>query len=391
MDRTRSLSERLKNIQSFIAMDVMREANALEKSRADGVMHLEVGQPGHGAPRRVIEAAQKALEADRLGYTEALGLARLREEIATHYAHKYGVTIDKNRVLITTGSSAGFIVSFLTCFNETDEVLLPTPGYPAYRNILHGLGIKTRNIYPTIQHRYMPSADEICTLAQENKALKGLLLASPNNPSGTMVDEMHFKTIAETCDEEGLWLISDEIYHGLTYGRDEVSALNFSDKAIIINSFSKYYCMTGWRVGWMIVPEDLVGACEKLLQNFFISPPTLSQLAALEAFSCQDELEARRQGYMRNREILCTELPDMGLKDFMPLDGAFYAYVDVSKHTSNSEKWTRQVLEQAGIALTPGTDFDPEFGGHYVRMSYAGTQADIIEAMSRLKNYLTTR
>ncbi len=373
-------------IAPFIAMDVLASANEREAA-GENIIHMEVGQPGTRAPRPVIEAAERALKNDRLGYTEALGVPALRERIAKHYLDYYSCSIAPERVIITTGSSAGFVLSFLALFDAQARVALPSPGYPSYRHILKALGIVTQTIETTAETRWMPIADNLEAMVQ-SEDLDGLLLASPANPTGTMLIGDGLAKLAEACGRLGLWFISDEIYHGLNYEVPAQTALSYSDNAVVINSFSKYFSMTGWRIGWMIVPENLVRTIERLAQNLYISPPALSQFAAIAAFESFEETEAYKAVYEKNREILLNELPKMGLTGILPADGAFYLYVDVQHLTDDSLSFAKRMLDEIGVAVTPGLDFDPERGQYYIRFSYAGKTGDMTEAVRRLRGWV---
>jgi aspartate/methionine/tyrosine aminotransferase len=372
-------------IDPFIVMDVMAAANAREAAGLD-VIHMEVGQPATPAPRAARERARAALEADRLGYTEALGLPALRERIARYMAERYGVAVPPERVVVTAGSSAGFVLAFLAILDAGDALGLPSPGYPCYRHILKALGVKPRLIGTSGQGRWMPTAADVQALAAEGAA--GLLVASPNNPSGTMAPAPRLAELAEACRRHGLWLISDEIYHGLDYAAPAETALTHSDAAIAVNSFSKYFSMTGWRVGWLVVPEPLVRTVERLAQNLYISPPAISQVAALGAFDGIEELEAIKSGYARNRAMLLEELPRAGLSTILPADGAFYLYADVSRFTADSEAFAKAMLDEIGVAITPGIDFDPDRGLKFVRFSYAGPETAMREAARRIRAWL---
>lgn len=381
-------------IDPFIVMDVMRAANARDAeharsgaSIAERVIHMEVGQPATPAPRRAREAAMRAMETTTLGYTEALGLPELRERIARLYQDWYGVTVAPERVIVTAGSSGAFILAFLGLFDTGDTLALPAPGYPCYRHISSALGLRVHTLVTDAQGRWMPPAGEIAGLATAG-AIQGVLLASPANPTGTMLAPDRLADIARTCAAHGIWFISDEIYHGLTYDGPAQTALHFSDQAVVINSFSKYFSMTGWRIGWMVVPEGLVRPIERLAQNLFICPPAIAQHAALGAFEATEELEGHRKVYAANRAILLDELPNAGLTRILPADGAFYFYADISGHAASSRELTRRMLDEIGIAATPGNDFDPARGEQFVRFSYAGATADIAEAARRLKGWL---
>jgi len=372
-------------IPSFIVMDVMRAALAHEAA-GHSVMHMEVGQPGTAAPKAARTAAARALESDTLGYTMALGCKSLRARIARHYKDWYGVQINPERVIITTGSSAAFVLAFLGLFDSGEAVALPSPGYPCYRHILSTLGQRPVTIQTGSATGWMPTADQVAD-AVHRDGIKGLLIASPANPTGTMLETGRLAELVRVCRKEGVWFISDEIYHGLTFTRAAETALAHSDDVIVINSFSKYFSMTGWRVGWMVVPEILVRVLERLAQNLYISPPAVAQAAALGAFDGMDELEANRRVYAQNRALLLEELPKVGFKSFAPADGAFYLYCDVSSMTNDSHAFARAMLEETGVATTPGIDFDTEQGHRFIRFSYAGTTEDMIEAAQRLQRW----
>jgi aspartate/methionine/tyrosine aminotransferase len=367
-------------VPPFIAMEVLRDANE-RSARGEDVLHLEVGQPSTSAPRPVIEAAQRALGSEQLGYTEALGIPPLRQRIARHYRDMYGVTVDPARVVVTTGSSGAFLLSFLAAFDAGDRVALAAPGYPAYRNILAALGISPVNLLTEPATRFQPTPE---LLDRIDGPIQGLIVASPSNPAGTMIDADSLRRLYDHCRAKGIRLVSDEIYHGITYGMTPTTALAFGDDAIVINSFSKYFSMTGWRLGWMIPPSDLLRPIECLAQNLFISPPALPQVAASTVFDCRNELEANVRRYGENRALLLQQLPRAGFDRLAPADGAFYIYADVSNLTNDSEEFCRRMLAETGVAATPGIDFDAERGHHFVRFSFAGSVADIAAAADRL-------
>ncbi|MGH6865039.1 MAG: pyridoxal phosphate-dependent aminotransferase [Methyloceanibacter sp.] len=369
-------------------MDVMREANAREVSGED-IIHMEVGQPATPAPRAARERARQALVSDRLGYTDALGLPALRERIARYISERYGVAVPPERVVVTAGSSAGFVLAFLAVLDPGAALGLPSPGYPCYRQILKALGLRPRLIETLGQGRWMPTVADVERLAAENVA--GLLLASPNNPTGTMTLGLRLAEIAAACRLHRLWLISDEIYHGLEYDVSAETALRHSDQAIVVNSFSKYFSMTGWRIGWLVVPDTLVRPIERLAQNLYISPPTISQIAALGAFEGIEELEEIRGVYARSRAMLLEELARSGLSAILPADGAFYLYADVGRFTADSEAFAQTMLKEIGVAVTPGIDFDAERGRSYVRFCYAGAEALMREAARRIGPWIRTR
>jgi aspartate/methionine/tyrosine aminotransferase len=369
-------------------MDVLREAGVLE-AQGRSIMHLEVGEPGAPPPKAVRDAARAALDGGRVSYTDALGRASLRARIAAHYGEAYSIALDPGRIVVTTGSSGGFVLSFLALLDPGDRVAIASPGYPAYRNILEALGITVVPIAVDASTRYVVTADMI-EAAHRVQPLAGVLLMSPANPSGTMMSQDDLAAICRTCERLGIAFISDEIYHGLTYEQDAETALRFSDRAIVVNSFSKYYCMTGWRVGWLVVPETLVRPIERLQQSLAISVPYLSQIAAEAAFEARGELEIVKAGYARSRALLLDTLPRLGFRDIYPPDGAFYVYADAGRFTNDSLAFCTRVLSGAGVAITPGLDFDRERGARTVRFSYAGRVEDVAEALARLDRWLPT-
>ena len=371
------------DIESFIVMDVMRAAAELE-AKGRSVIHMEVGQPGTPAPEAALAAARSALGSETLGYTAALGIDALRARIAESYRDRYGVAVDESRIVVCTGSSAAFILAFLALFDTGARVALPSPGYPCYRHILSALGCRSPLIETGPETRWMPTLDAVARLDRET-GLDGLLIASPANPTGTMIEPARLAELVRYCDESGIWLVSDEIYHGLTYERPASTALSVSDDVVVINSFSKYYAMTGWRIGWLVVPPSLVRVVERLQQNLFISAPAVSQVAALGAFTGTDELERNRATYARNRALLLEALPEAGFTALAPADGAFYLYADVSRFTDDSRAFAAAMLEEIGVAVTPGLDFDAARGHRFLRFSYAGTEQDMAEAARRIK------
>ncbi len=365
-------------------MDVLKAANEREAAGAS-VLHMEIGQPGTGAPGKVIEAARAALGRDPLGYTDALGIPALRRRIARHYRDTYGVEVGSDRIVVTTGSSGGFLLAFLAAFDAGARVALVQPGYPAYRNILSAYGIEPVLLSAGPETRFQPSVE---LLEQAGGKLDGLVVASPANPTGTMLKERGLGKLVEYCAARKIRFVSDEIYHGITYEEHAATALSFSDDAIIVNSFSKYFCMTGWRLGWLVLPEELMRPVERLAQNLFISAPTLSQLAAIHVFDCLGELDANVARYAQNRELLLAELPKAGFDKLAPADGAFYLLADVSRLTNDSQDFCRRMLSDTGVAATPGIDFDLERGHGYVRFCFAGSTEDVAEAAARLTGWL---
>jgi len=370
-------------IGAFVVMDVMREANALAASGGD-IIHMEVGQPGTPAPRLVREAVKRAIDTGPLGYTDALGLPALRERIARHYAETYGVDVSPSRIVVTTGSSAGFVLAFLSLLNPGEGLALPRPGYPCYRQIARVLDLVPVPVAAGAGTGYVPTPEALAAAFRERGA-RAVVLASPANPTGTMIPPAHLGRLIETAREAGAWFISDEIYHGLTYGAPAATALAFSDDAIVINSFSKYYSMTGWRVGWMVVPERLARVFERVAQNLYISTPAASQVGAIAAFDAIEELEAYKAVYAANRAFLLDELPRAGFDKLAPADGGFYLYADASGITDDAEAFVRRMLKDTGVAATPGIDFDEDDGRHFIRFSYAGPFERMREAAARLK------
>ena len=384
-----ALAERAERVAPFIVMDVMNQATAIER-RGGSVVHMEVGQPSAPTPASIRAAAAKALEHGRIGYTQALGTDSLRERIARHYAQAYGIDVAAERVVVTTGSSGGFILAFLACFQPGSRIAITAPGYPAYRNILIALGPEPVAIEVGPETRFALTPDLI-ERAHREKPLAGVLTMSPANPTGVVMTSEAIADVAACCRRLGLWYISDEIYHGLTYETPATTALAADPDAIIVNSFSKYYCMTGWRVGWLVVPQRLVRTIERLQQNFSISVPYLSQVAGEAAFDATDECEAIKAGYAENRAFLLKALPEIGLGDFLPVDGAFYIYLDIGRYSNDSMAFCRSVLEEAGVAITPGLDFDAARGARTIRLSFAGSLGECEEAVTRIGNWMKKR
>lgn len=373
-------------VEPFMAMDVLAAANARE-SAGERVIHMEVGQPGAPAPQPVLLAARRALEHGRFGYTEACGLPALRQAISKHYEGTYGLDIAPGRIVVTTGSSAAFNLTFLAAFDPGDRIALTAPGYPAYRNILTALGLEPVEIEVEADTRWALTA-ELIEKAHREKPLRGVLVASPANPTGTMMTPEALEAVVRRCEELGIWFISDEIYHGLVFAGQQETALAYSPNAIIINSFSKYYCMTGWRIGWMVVPEKLVRPIERLAQSLYISAPYLSQVAAMAAFEATAELDAVKAGYAASRAILLDKLPAIGFDELLPVDGAFYVYASVRRFSNDSNAFAKKMLAETGIAATPGTDFDHARGHRYMRFSFAGNTGDMSDAMAKLEKWL---
>jgi len=372
-------------VPPFIVMDVMKAAAEREAAEGD-VLHMEVGQPSTGAPAGAIAAAKRALDGDVLGYTLALGIEPLRRRIAGYYRERHGIDVPEAHIAVTTGSSGAFLLSFLAAFDPGDRVAILRPGYPCYRNILGALGIEAVDVPVGPETRFQPTPALLDRAGGDR--LDGLLVASPANPTGSMLTAGELETIVAYCRARGIRYISDEIYHGITYGGPAGTALAYDDEVIVINSFSKYFSMTGWRLGWTVLPENLVRPFERLAQNLFISPPSLAQAAAVAAFDCTDELDANVRRYAANRELLLRELPKAGFDRLAPADGAFYLYADVRRISNDSERFCAEMLQATGVAATPGLDFDPVDGRAYVRFSFSGSTEDMAEAARRLNAWL---
>lgn len=374
------------DVAPFIVMDVMAHAARIE--RAGGrVIHMEVGQPAAPAPLTARRAAAAALEAGQVGYTSALGIASLRARIARHYGEVHGTAVDPERIVVTNGSSGGFILAFLALFEPGDRVAIAAPGYPPYRHVLSALGCEPVLIETRAEDRFALTPQTLLA-AHRQKPLKGVLVASPANPTGTMMDRPALAALMACAKDLGLRFVSDEIYHGLDYAFPAVSAVELSEEAVVINSFSKYFCMTGWRVGWMVVPDGFSRTMERLQQNLTISVPTLSQIAAEAAFDGRAEMDGVKHGYEVNRRILTEGLPRVGLDHFLPVDGAFYLYADVSRFTGDSTAFATRLLDAVHVAVTPGIDFDPFRGKQFLRFSYAGSEQDMREAVERIGAFL---
>ncbi|MCP3996116.1 MAG: aminotransferase class I/II-fold pyridoxal phosphate-dependent enzyme [bacterium] len=373
------------DIPPFYVMEVMKAAAERERVSGD-VLHLEVGQPSTPAPALVREAAARALESNRLGYTDAIGIPELRERISAYYRQRYAVAVPSDRIVVTMGASGSFVLAFLAAFDVGDRVAVTEPGYPCYRNTLEAFGVEVVPVPVGPETRFVPTSG----LLAEAGRLDGLMIASPANPTGTALRPGELGDIADFCAQNDIRLIADEIYHGIEYGEEVPTALSAAPDAVVLQSFSKYYSMTGWRLGWMVLPEDLVRPVERLAQNLFISPPTLSQHAAVAAFDASVELDANVARYATNREVLLDGLGKVGLDHFASPDGAFYFYIDVSHLTEDSQELCRIWLDELGVACTPGIDFDPVNGHRYVRLSYSESTADIIEATRRISQWVVS-
>lgn len=384
MDHLLKVAERAA-IPPFHVMDVLSAANARQRAKGD-MISLAAGQPSAGAPKPVRAAAADALHRDNLGYTEQLGIPELRAAVATHYERRYALDVDPRDVVITTGSSGGFLLAFLSAFDAGDRVAVVRPGYPAYRNILTALGCQVVELPCDERTRFQPTVAMLDAL----EPVDGLVVASPANPTGTVLAPAELAAIAGWCAERGVQLVSDEIYHGISYGAETSSVWQYSREAVVVNSFSKYFAMTGWRLGWLLVPDRLHRAVDCLTGNFTICAPALAQFAAVAAFepAAIAELDGHVERYRRNRDRLISGLAAIGIDRLAPVDGAFYAYADVSHLTHDSMSFCQRLLADTGLAIVPGIDFDPVDGNRFVRFSFAGTTDAVDEGLRRLAGWL---
>ena len=369
-------------IDPFIVMDIMERANAVEK-KGQTVVHMEVGQPGTSAPKAAKDFLKASMQDNPMGYTVALGLPELRKKIAELYGDWYGLDVDWNRIIITGGSSAGFILAFTALFDKFDKVGLPNPGYPSYRQIMKTLNLDPVLINTTKKNKFQLTPND---LSRYN--INGLLIASPGNPTGSMIEREPLETLVNYCLDRSISLISDEIYHGIQYDMKPSTALEYTDSCYIINSFSKYFSMTGWRIGWIIVPKEHVRVVERIQQNMFICASHASQILALGSFESKNELEKNLETYRENRKILLSALPEIGFNNIAPPDGAFYLYIDISEFSSDSYDFTIKMLNVGGVAITPGIDFDPIEGKSKIRISYARSTPEILKGIKRIKIFM---
>ncbi len=377
------------DIESFRAVHMIGAVKE-RMARGEDIIQLSPGQPCFGAPEPVLAYAQEMLKRDpQQGYTAAVGMMDLREKIAAYYSDSYGCNIGSNRIIVTTGSSGGFIYAFLAAFDAGDTVAMTTPTYPAYRNFLKALNINIVEIETTAQTNYQPTAELLEEFGKKSgKKFDGLIINSPSNPTGAMIDAAELKKICEWCDNKGVRLISDEAYHRITYGTSAETAVRFSKNVIALNTFSKYFAMTGWRLGWMVVPVEMAERVKKLAEHLFVSPPTMSQYMAIKVFDHLDVCDGYVQQYKQNREILVKGLPEAGITRLSQANGAFYLYADIHNLTNNSEEFCRRMLDEAKVAMTPGVDFDLTRGHTTIRIAYAGSPADMQEGVARLKRWL---
>ena len=375
-------SSQRSRIDPFIVMDIMERANAVEK-KGQTVVHMEVGHPGTSAPKAAKDFLKASMEDNPMGYTVALGLPDLRKKIAELYGDWYGLDVDWNRIIITGGSSAGFILAFTALFDKLDKVGLPNPGYPSYRQIIKTLNLDPILINTTEKNKFQPTPNDL-----SRYDINGLLIASPGNPTGSMIEREPLEALVNYCVDKKISLISDEIYHGIQYDMKPSTLLEYTNSCYIINSFSKYFSMTGWRIGWIIVPKDHVRVVERIQQNMFICASHASQILALGSFECKNELEKNLETYRENRKILLAALSEMGFNNIAPPDGAFYLYIDISAFSSDSYDFTIKMLNIGGVAITPGIDFDPIKGKSKIRISYARSTPEILKGIERMKIFM---
>jgi aspartate/methionine/tyrosine aminotransferase len=377
------------NVPPFHVMDLLAAAQRRQLSHGD-LVNFVAGQPSTGAPRAVREEAKRLLDEETLGYTVATGVPGLREAVAAHHRRTSGIEVSLDDVVITTGSSGGFLLAFLAAFEPGDRVVMARPGYPCYRNVLTALGCEVVEIDCGPETRFQPTVEQLDGL---EGPVAGLVIASPANPTGTMLLPEDLDAIARWCEDHSVRLVSDEIYHGITYGdagAHHRSAWHTSRTGVVFGSFSKYFSMTGWRLGWMLVPEDLRRPVDVLTGNFTICPPVLSQYAAIAAFTPESyaELDGHVARYAANRDLLLRGLPELGIDRLAPADGAFYVYADIAHLTDDSYGWCLRLLEETGVATAPGIDFDTRRGNEFVRLSFAGSAAEITEGLDRLSRWL---
>ena len=370
------------NVDPFIVMDVMENARKAEE-RGEDIVHMEVGQPGTPAPMNAQKELIKIMKNDSMGYTVALGIPELRQRISQLYGNWYNLDLNPNRIIITSGSSAGFILSFSSLFDAKDRVGICSPGYPSYRQILKAQDLEPVLIETKFENNFQPFSKDL-----KDINLSGVLIASPANPTGSMLNYNQLEGLINTSLENNISFISDEIYHGIEYEKKATTALQITDQCYVINSFSKYFSMTGWRVGWMVVPEDHIRQIERLAQNMFICAPHASQIAALHALDCEDELKNNLNVYKENRKLMIKGLKDSGFTKISSPDGAFYIYADVSKFCNDSLEFANRVLKEAKVAITPGLDFDPKRGNSSIRFSYARSTEDIIKGLDKLNIFM---
>ena len=382
-----AINSKRSNISPFLAIDMLTRANNL-KSKGKNIIHMDVGEPGFNTPKHIIKYAKTIIEKEKIGYTESIGIPELRDKISTHYNYWYGQEVKSNCVAVTAGASGAFVLALLALFDPGDKVAIMTPYYPAYVNALKALNLDIVYLEGENKSSYQPTLQKLENIKDN---IKGLVIASPANPTGSKLKSDTLKNIANWCTKNKVIIISDEIYHGVEYGKPSETILRYNKNAIVINSFSKYFSMTGWRLGWLIAPKNIIKSIERLSMSLFLCPPTFSQLIAVKAFEDYEVLNKNVLIYKKNRDMLINFFEDLGFSKYAPADGAFYLYLDVSKITKDSAELAIKLLKEAGVSSTPGKDFDYNLGNKYIRFSYGGSHKDIIEGTKRIYNWVKNK
>ena len=382
-----SITSRRSNIMPFLAIDMLTRANNL-KSKGKDIIHMDVGEPGFKTPAHILEYAKTIIEQKKIGYTESIGMPELRSKISDHYKYWYGEEVDSENIAVTAGASGAFLLTLLAIFDPGDTVAIMTPYYPAYVNALKALNINIIYLEGDIKTSYQPTVEKLESI---KKNINGIIMASPANPTGSSINTEDLKKIANWSKKNKVAIISDEIYHGVEYGKFSETILKYNQDAIVINSFSKYFSMTGWRLGWLVAPKKIINTIEKLSMSLFLCPPTFSQLIAIKAFEDYDILNKNVLIYKKNRDILISSFEDIGFFKYAPPDGAFYLYIDVSNITDDSTDLAIKLLKEAGVSSTPGKDFDYNLGNKFIRLSYAGDHKEILEGAKRIISWIKTK
>ena len=382
-----SITSRRSNILPFLAIDMLTRANNL-KSKGKDIIHMDVGEPGFKTPAHILEYAKIIIENKKIGYTESIGMPELRGKISDHYKYWYDEEVDSENIAVTAGASGAFLLTLLAIFDPGDTVAIMTPYYPAYVNALKALNINIIYLEGDIKTSYQPTVEKLESI---KKNINGIIMASPANPTGSSINTDDLKKIANWSKKNKVAIISDEIYHGVEYGKFSETILKFNQDAIVINSFSKYFSMTGWRLGWLVAPKKIINTIEKLSMSLFLCPPTFSQLIAIKAFEDYDILNKNVLIYKKNRDILTSSFEDIGFFKYAPPDGAFYLYIDVSNITDDSTDLAIKLLKEAGVSSTPGKDFDYNLGNKFIRLSYAGDHKEILEGAKRIISWIKTK
>ena len=382
-----SITSRRSNILPFLAIDMLTRANNL-KSKGKDIIHMDVGEPGFKTPAHILEYAKTIIEEKKIGYTESIGIPELRRKISDHYKYWYDEEVDSENIAVTAGASGAFLLTLLAIFDPGDTVAIMTPYYPAYVNALKALNINIIYLEGDIKTSYQPTVEKLESI---KKNINGIIMASPANPTGSTINTDDLKKIANWSKKNKVAIISDEIYHGVEYGKFSETILKYNQDAIVINSFSKYFSMTGWRLGWLVAPKKIINTIEKLSMSLFLCPPTFSQLIAIKAFEDYDILNKNVLIYKKNRDILISSFEDIGFFKYAPPDGAFYLYIDVSNITDDSTDLAIKLLKEAGVSSTPGKDFDYNLGNKFIRLSYAGDHKEILEGAKRIISWIKTK